>query len=424
MAVSQVRALFDGQWHTLTYDPETRRYVCDLIPAATSYYEPGGVFNVTVELTNDSGAVSTVDGSIFKGLLLDAYETTAPAVVIESPEAGAFVTVSRPEIVLTAVDEAGGSGVDPDTLVVSAANIGPLEGAAAREEIENGYRLRFVPAGPLPDGPITLSVSVRDRDGNTGAAAREIIIDTVPPELHIDRFPVVVDTETITLTGKAGDATTPPVSASVRHGQSNYMAWHRDGSAWSFEVPLVVGVNTVSITATDQAGWRTTETRRLVRVITDRTQADVDALNALLSRASQGLLTDAEWAELAQARSRGAYNCTDINRVGAALNLLNQGFARHNYDPVWAPSGLTVSGVWGRTMSAAYPETVRRIWSRLPEGGPKPPENLRHLTQDTANGLEAVLVRAAARVVVLDNLKGPRTNPAAVMAGECMSGEF
>lgn len=418
MAISQVRALFDGQWRTLTYDPETRRYVCDLIPAATSYHEPGGVFDITVELTNDSGAVSTVDGSIFKGLLLDAYETAAPAVVIESPEAGAFVTVSRPEIVLTAVDETGGSGVDPDTLTVSAAGIGPLEGAAAREEIDGGYRLRFVPAGPLPDGPITLSVSVRDRDGNTGAAAREITIDTVPPYLTVDRARVVVDTETITLTGKAGDATTPPVTVTITDNGETAGTAEVSGETWRFELPLVIGENFVTITATDRAGWSTERDLYLIRLITDRTQADADRVRALAD-IGWAHMTDAEQTEWSQKINRGAYNASDLNRVTAAVQYLGGELHRRGY---LDPRRSAWNGAWDVADKPSvinfdtYVGNVRRIWAALPNEAPAPPETLENPTVDGANGLEAALV-AVDTVLPLIDLS-------VVMSGECMSGEF
>ena len=66
-------------------------------------------------------------------------------------------------------------------------------------------------------------------------------------------------------------------------------------------------------------------------LITDRSQADVEALRALLSTA----LTDWTAEQLAafnQAASRGAYNYTDLNRVTAAMDDLNERLTALGYE--------------------------------------------------------------------------------------------
>lgn len=57
-------------------------------------------------------------------------------------------------------------------------------------------------------------------------------------------------------------------------------------------------------------------------MITDRSQEDVDRLLYLLSRYRSGEITDEERQEFIS-DSKGAYNVSDINRVGRALNYVN-----------------------------------------------------------------------------------------------------
>ena len=71
-------------------------------------------------------------------------------------------------------------------------------------------------------------------------------------------------------------------------------------------------------------------------LITDRSQADVEALRALLSTA----LTDWTAEQLAafnQAASRGAYNYTDLNRVTAAMDDLNERLTALGYQTGYIP---------------------------------------------------------------------------------------
>ena len=66
-------------------------------------------------------------------------------------------------------------------------------------------------------------------------------------------------------------------------------------------------------------------------MITDRSQEDVDRLLYLLSRYRAGEITDEERQEFA-GNAKGAYNISDINRVGRALNYVNDMLTDIGYD--------------------------------------------------------------------------------------------
>lgn len=65
-------------------------------------------------------------------------------------------------------------------------------------------------------------------------------------------------------------------------------------------------------------------------LITDRSQSDVDALRALLAR-GKAKWTAEELAEFNLARSKGAYNYTDLNRVTQAMDYINEQLVGYGY---------------------------------------------------------------------------------------------
>ena len=66
-------------------------------------------------------------------------------------------------------------------------------------------------------------------------------------------------------------------------------------------------------------------------LITDRTQADVDAVRELLLKVSGGTATAEEIAQFNLAKEKGAYNYTDLNRVIQAMDYLNERLAGYGY---------------------------------------------------------------------------------------------
>lgn len=65
-------------------------------------------------------------------------------------------------------------------------------------------------------------------------------------------------------------------------------------------------------------------------LITDRSQSDVDALRTLLARGKANWTAE-ELAEFNLARSKGAYNYTDLNRVTEAMDYINERLVWYGY---------------------------------------------------------------------------------------------
>src|SRR5699024_1458404 len=118
MAIKQVRAQVNGQWYVLTLQANGKYEASITAPGATSFNQPGGYYNVTVEATNTAGTAGTADAGTLDGLKLYVKETVPPVITILSPSSGAYVTNNKQPVVLTITDEAGGSGVKLDSVVV------------------------------------------------------------------------------------------------------------------------------------------------------------------------------------------------------------------------------------------------------------------------------------------------------------------
>lgn len=314
MALTQVRAQVDGVWYTLTYDAAQRCYVAEIPAGETSADQPGGWYNVTVEVTDDAGQTATLDGHDIPGLQLVVKDLTAPVVTLVSPPEG-YVTTATPEIVVDLTDDS--SGVDVSTLTVTADGE-PL--TATTEAITGGYRATITPT--WADGVHAVSIAVTDQDGNTGTLELLYTVDTTPPVLAVWDHRLVVDDAEVLIRGMATDAAGAAVTASAG-GWTGDTAPAADGS-WRLSVPLAVGVNEITVTATDGAGLTSTWTGTVIRLITDRVKADLDALNAILRRFAAGTETEADWAALNAPNQRGAYNDSDLNRVSAAAELVYQ----------------------------------------------------------------------------------------------------
>lgn len=264
MAITTVRAQVNGTWHTLTYDSASGTYKATITaPGATSYNQTGGYYNVTVEATNDAGTTGSANGTSLAGLQLQVREKIPPVITILSPSSGAYVTNNKQKILFTVTDEAGGSGVDYDSVVVK------MDGTAVeglgRVLATNGFQISYTPTTALTDGSHTVSITCSDYDGNAAVAKSVTFkVDTVPPVLNISAptAGLITNTAAITLRGTTNDATSSPVSVGITLNGTDQgdITVGTDGS-FTKALTLAVGSNTIVVTATDAAGKSSTVTR-------------------------------------------------------------------------------------------------------------------------------------------------------------------
>ena len=140
----------------------------------------------------------------------------------------------------------------------------------------------------------------------------------------------IVDDESITVEGVTKDVTTSPVTLLVG-GEEAAIDEH---GQFSHTVPLRVGENYITVTATDKAGLSSSFRLYVIRLITDRSQADIEELLTILSKEDQ---TEEELIQLAQTSYKGAYNETDMNRVTTAAEFLSDSLFSRGYVNPYVP---------------------------------------------------------------------------------------
>lgn len=269
MAIKTVKAVLNGQTYNLTYDASAQKWTATMTaPGTTSYNLSGGYYNVTVQATNDAGTVGTADASTLDGLKLVVKERVAPVITIVSPSSGAYVANSKQPVVFTVTDEANGSGVDLATLVVKQDGTAVASSAIKSTAVTNGYQVTYTPASALTDGSHTVTIDCKDHDGNAAAQkSTTYTVDTVPPTLNVTQPTegLVTSSSTLTVAGTTNDATSSPVTITIQLNDADQGAVTvGTGGAWSKQITLAEGSNTIKVTATDAAGKQSTVTRTVM----------------------------------------------------------------------------------------------------------------------------------------------------------------
>lgn len=138
----------------------------------------------------------------------------------------------------------------------------------------------------------------------------------------------------------------------------------------------------------------------IVTLVTDRTQADVERVRELAAKGF-AVMTAAEQAEWL-AGMKGAYNASDLNRVGTALNYLAGRLgAICGRSITWtAKTDWAVTDIITASQAETYRQQIQDIRDALtyPAGTPDAPE-LGRLTYTGANDIERILTRCEELIV-------------------------
>lgn len=266
MAIETVQAIINGQTYNLTLNASTGKWEATITaPSKTSYNQTGGYYNVQVKATNDAGTTGTADASTLDGLKLVVKERVAPVITIVSPTNGAYVTNSKQPVVFTVTDEADGSGVDLSTLVVKLDGTAVASSTLVNTAITNGYQITYTPATALTDGDHTVTIDVKDHDGNAATQKSTTYrIDTVPPTLNITSPAdgLITAAAALTVAGTTNDATSSPVTITIKlNGTDQGAVTVGTNGSFTKSVTLREGSNTIVVTATDAAGQTASVTR-------------------------------------------------------------------------------------------------------------------------------------------------------------------
>lgn len=140
-------------------------------------------------------------------------------------------------------------------------------------------------------------------------------------------------------------------------------------------------------------------------LIYDRTQADVDRVwelkNKILTGGGLSALTPEEYTEF-MAGMKGAYNASDMNRVGEAINYLVERMKQLAiYDDTIVPKTDWEIGEWPlQSQISNYLSCLNKVRAKLnlPADAPTVPTSLDNLVFETANEIEYLLYLVDQRI--------------------------
>lgn len=131
-----------------------------------------------------------------------------------------------------------------------------------------------------------------------------------------------------------------------------------------------------------------------VKLITDRTQADVDRVVTLRKKWMNGTITAEEKNEYL-AGMKGAYNATDLNRVGAAMEYIAGKLFDAGYgENLQVKQDWKMSDVPSETNLRYYLDALNslRAWFVVKKTTPDTPPDIDRLTYIEANNIEQILM--------------------------------
>lgn len=196
---------------------------------------------------------------MFINFCIRVLEKVAPEITITYPTDSAFITTETPKITFKVTDT--GSGVDKSTIKLVIGETTVTEGITANP-VENGFDCTYTPTTTLGNGKHTIKVMASDNDGNaTTSKPVTFTIDTIPPTLNVNTPAegLVTNVAKLTVSGTTDDATSKPIIVTV-NGQAVTVA---EGGAFTKEITLTEGANTITVVATDKAGKSTTVVRNV-----------------------------------------------------------------------------------------------------------------------------------------------------------------
>ena len=265
MALKYVKFVLDGQTYDLSYDEGSGQWKGTITaPSKSSFPEnEDHKFHGTVNVEDLAGNQSQATVDQFPELGLRVLEKTAPVISVTYPTDSALISTPNPTIQWTVTDD--GSGIKKDTIKLQIGSQPEITTGINTVETAGGWTCTYTPAAPLDDGAHTIRFFVEDNDGNLAPETSvSVTVDTVPPTLNVTspEDNLITNNPTLTVAGTTSDTTSSPVTVEVKVGAGEFVpAQVQEGGAFSVEVSLVEGLNTVTVKATDRAGKSTTVER-------------------------------------------------------------------------------------------------------------------------------------------------------------------
>lgn len=272
--ITRAYAVYKGQQYNASYDSGTQEWSVD-IPSGSesSYSQSNHTYPIELHAFDAAGnetIMYSTDDTYGDQLNIRVLEKTKPTATIVSPTQGSVLGSATQDIKLE-LQDAGGSGLNMASVIFKVNNIQVTQGLSWSDGAD-GKKICTYHATNLSDGSNSVSLQVSDNDGNVSDVETvSFVISTSAPTLNVtsptDNLLTNSNRVTVAGTAAAGsDAVT--LSEVTINGEPADIG---EGGAFSEEITLNEGENTITIIAKDSVGKTTTVTRH----VTVDTQAPI-----------------------------------------------------------------------------------------------------------------------------------------------------
>ena len=265
--IKQAFVMLNGTKILATYSEETKLWTAEgNAPAQSSWSQPNHVFTAAIHALDDAGSEAILDSSdetYGDELKFRVLEKTKPTATIVSPTQDSVLGASTQNIVME-LQDAGGSGLNMSSVVFKLNNQQITEGLSWADG-EDGKKTCTYQATGLSDGSNSVSLSVQDNDGNVSDPATvTFVVSTAAPTLNVTSPAdnLLTNNNKVTVAGTAAAGSEAVTLAEVTiNGEKVSL---EEGGAFSKEITLNEGENTITVVAKDSLGKTTTVTRKVI----------------------------------------------------------------------------------------------------------------------------------------------------------------
>lgn len=266
MAVKTAYVMFNSQKYVATYDEGSQTWSVEITaPSQSSWSQADHVFLAEIHAEDTAGnesIMNSTDEDYGDQLKIRVLEKTKPTATITSPTEGAVLGASTQDIVME-IQDSGGSGLNMSSVVFKL-NSQTISEELSWQDGEDGKKTCTYQASGLSDGANKVELQVSDNDGNVSAnAVVNFVISTAAPTLNVTSPTnnLITNQNKVTVTGTAAAGSDAVTLAEVTvNGEAAVVG---EGGAFSKEVSLTEGDNTITVIAKDSLGKTTTVTRKV-----------------------------------------------------------------------------------------------------------------------------------------------------------------
>ncbi len=263
--ITRAYAVYKSQQYNASYNEEAQEWSVD-IPSGSesSYGETNHTYPIELHAFDAAGnetIMYATDDTYGDQLNIRVLEKTKPTATIVSPTQGSVLGSATQDIQME-LSDAGGSGLNMASVIFKINNVQITTGLTWTDQ--GGKKVCTYHATNLSDGSNSVSLQVTDNDGNVSTVATAtFVISTAAPTLNVTSPSdnLLTNSNKVTVAGTAAPGSDAVTLASVKI--NGVAASVGSGGAFSKEITLQEGENTITIVAEDSIGKTTTVTRHV-----------------------------------------------------------------------------------------------------------------------------------------------------------------